>query len=127
MRTPVRKWENRVVSKRSTFELDEKSATGKDESLEDSATCLTPDVIAQEIDSQISLCSPFGLPVHVVRSSDLHCRRLGAVIRRSRACRSGLRRRIFGPLPLAAECSRAMPDSPALGLRAFRNRDNSDA
>jgi hypothetical protein len=37
MRTPVRKWENRVVSKRSTFELDEKSATGKDESLEDSA------------------------------------------------------------------------------------------
>src|SRR5882672_433898 len=75
MRTPVRKWENRVVSKRSTFELHEKSATGKDESLEDSATCLTPDVIAREIDSQISLCSPFGLPVHVVRSSDLHCRR----------------------------------------------------
>jgi hypothetical protein len=37
MRTPVRKWETRVVSKRSTFELDEKSATGKDESLEDSA------------------------------------------------------------------------------------------
>ena len=36
MRTPVRKWENRVVSKRSTFELDEKSATGKGESLEDS-------------------------------------------------------------------------------------------
>src|SRR6266550_3480949 len=55
------------------------------------------------------------------------CSKLGAVIRRSRACRSGLRRRIFGPLPLAAECSRAMPDNPALRLRAFRNRDNSDA
>src|SRR5882724_2265471 len=75
MRTPVRKWENRVVSKRSTFESDEKSATGKDESLEDSANLPDPDVIAQEIDSQISLCSPFGLPVHVVRSRDLRCRR----------------------------------------------------
>ena len=49
MRTPVRKWENRVVSKRSTFESDEKSATGKDESLEDSANLPDPDVIAQEI------------------------------------------------------------------------------
>ena len=49
MRTPVRKWETRVVSKRSTFELDEKSATGKDESLEDSANLPDPDIIAQEI------------------------------------------------------------------------------
>jgi len=37
------------VSKRSTFELDEKSATGKDESLEDSANLADPDVIAAEI------------------------------------------------------------------------------
>jgi len=49
MRTPVRKWETRVVSKRSTFELDEKSGTGKDESLEDSANLPDPDVIAAEI------------------------------------------------------------------------------
>jgi len=37
------------VSKRSTFELDEKSGTGKDESLEDSANLPDPDVIAAEI------------------------------------------------------------------------------
>jgi hypothetical protein len=43
MRTPVRKWENRVVSKRSTFELDEKSATGKGESLEDSTNLPDPE------------------------------------------------------------------------------------
>ncbi|MGB8804675.1 MAG: hypothetical protein WCC93_07100 [Chthoniobacterales bacterium] len=49
MRTPVRKWENRVVSKRSTFELDEKSATGKGESLEDSANLPDPDIIAAEV------------------------------------------------------------------------------
>lgn len=49
MRTPVRKLETRVVSKRSTFELDEKSATGKGESLEDSANLPDPDIIAAEI------------------------------------------------------------------------------
>ena len=37
------------MSKRSTFELDEKSATGKGESLEDSANLPDPDIIAQEI------------------------------------------------------------------------------
>jgi hypothetical protein len=30
------------------------------------------DIIAAEIDSQIPICSPFGLPVHVGRSHDLH-------------------------------------------------------
>src|SRR5947207_9497717 len=47
----------------------------KDESLEDSANLPDPDIIAAEIDSQNSLCSPFGLPVHVVRSRHLRCRR----------------------------------------------------
>ena len=37
------------MSKRSTFELDEKSATGKGESLEDSANLPDPDIIAAEI------------------------------------------------------------------------------
>ena len=45
----------------------------KDESLEDSANLPDPDVIAAEIDSQLPICLPFGLPVHVVRSRDLHC------------------------------------------------------
>ena len=34
-----------------------------------------PDIIAAEIDSQIPICSPSGLPVHVVRSRELRCRR----------------------------------------------------
>ena len=46
----------------------------KDESLEDSANLPPPDVIAAEIDSRIPIRSPFGLPVHVVHSRDLHCR-----------------------------------------------------
>ena len=33
-----------------------------------SANLPDPDIIAAKIDSQISLCSPFGLPVHLARS-----------------------------------------------------------
>jgi hypothetical protein len=61
MRTPVRKWENRVVSKRSTFELDEKSATGKDESLEDSANLPDPDVIARKSSKTFRRRQGFGV------------------------------------------------------------------
>jgi hypothetical protein len=47
----------------------------KDEILEDGANLPDRNVIAAEIDSQIPICSPFGLPVHVIRSRELHCRR----------------------------------------------------
>jgi hypothetical protein len=38
------------------------------------------DIIATEIDWQIFLCSPFGLPVHIGRSHNLHCRRPSAAL-----------------------------------------------
>ena|SRR5947208_7346615 len=44
-------------------------------SVGDGADLPDPDFIAAEIDSRIPICSPFGLPVHVVRSRELHCRR----------------------------------------------------
>src|SRR2546430_17684283 len=47
----------------------------KDESFEDSANLPESDVITAEIDSRIPIRSPFGLPVHVVRSRDLPCLR----------------------------------------------------
>ncbi len=71
----------------------------KDETLEDSANLPDPDVIAQEIGSRIPIRSPFGLPVHVVRSRDLHCRRPP-----SRAC--AIRRNCFGLKKVAEAISR---------------------
>ena len=57
----------------------QRSATNLDsqrhESLEDSGNLPDPDIITQEIDSLVPNRSPFGLPVHAVRSRDLHCRR----------------------------------------------------
>src|SRR6266536_1278961 len=50
------------LSKRDKLNLD--IFWLKDESLEDCANLPDPDIIAAEIDSQISLCSPSGLPVH---------------------------------------------------------------
>ncbi len=61
------------LSKRDKLNLD--IFWLKDESLEDCANLPDPDIIAAEIDSQISLCSPSGLPVHVVHSHEVRCRR----------------------------------------------------
>lgn len=47
----------------------------KDESLEDSANLPAPDVLAASIDSLVPTRSPSGLPVHVVHSHELRCRR----------------------------------------------------
>jgi len=77
MRTPVRKWETRVVSKRSTFELDEKSATAKDESLEDSADltrCQRSEVTHQNRrrpPSRAFLANAFGVAQFAEITSDL--------------------------------------------------------
>src|SRR6266513_526280 len=59
------------LSKRDKLNLD--IFWLKDESLEDCANLPDPDIIAAEIDSQISLCSPSGLPVHVVHSHEVRC------------------------------------------------------
>src|SRR5438034_3716467 len=48
----------------------------KDESLEDSANLPDPDVIAAQLIQKLPFAHPSRLPVHVVRSRDLHCRRL---------------------------------------------------
>jgi hypothetical protein len=42
-----------------------KSLSFRNQSIEDSSNLPDPDIIAAEIDSQIPICSPFGLPVHV--------------------------------------------------------------
>src|SRR5438034_8172981 len=47
----------------------------KDESLEDSANLPDPDVIAPQLIQKLPFPHPSGLPVHVDRSRELHCRR----------------------------------------------------
>jgi hypothetical protein len=80
-------------------------------------------LLLERIRTQVSCCSRCRRPRNQEKSAG---HRLGyeihSPIARLLVCRSGFRRKICGPLPMAAECSHVRLDSWALSLRAFRSR-----